>query len=47
LPPATYSVMVTGGGGKVPAKFQSTMTSAIEVVVKAGTQTSDVKLQSK
>jgi hypothetical protein len=45
LPPATYAVMVTGGG--VPAKFQSTRTSGLEVVVKAGGQASDVKLESK
>lgn len=46
LPPANYSVMVTAAAG-VPAKYQSTRTSGLEVVVKAGEQTADVKLQSK
>jgi hypothetical protein len=35
LPPSTYVAMVTGGVG-VPAKYQSTRTSGLEVVVKAG-----------
>lgn len=47
LPAATYAVMVTGAGDKVPGKYQSTMTSGLQLVVKAGTQTGDVKLQSK
>jgi hypothetical protein len=47
LPPADYAAMVTGGGDKVPAKYRSTMTSGLQVVVKAGEQTTDVKLQSK
>jgi hypothetical protein len=46
LPPSTYAAMVTGGVG-VPAKYQSTRTSGLEVVVKAGQQTSDLALQSK
>lgn len=47
LPPATYAVMVTGGVKPVPSKHQSTMTSGVEVVVKSGSQTADVQLQSK
>ncbi len=46
LPPATYAVMVTGATA-VPAKYQSTRTSGVEVVVKAGEQSANVKLQSK
>lgn len=46
LPPATYAVLVTAAPG-VPAKYQSTMTSGLEVAVKAGTQTADLRLQSK
>jgi hypothetical protein len=45
LPPASFTVMVTGAG--VPEKFQSTRTSGLEVVVKAGRNTADLKLQSK
>lgn len=46
LPPASYAVMVTGAVG-VPEKYQSTRTSGLEVVVKAGEQKADLKLQSK
>jgi hypothetical protein len=46
LPPATYAGMVTAAPG-VPARYLSTMTSGLEVAVKAGPQTADVKLQSK
>jgi hypothetical protein len=45
LPPATYAVMVTGAA--VPAKYQSTRTSGLETVVKAGEQSTALKLQSK
>jgi hypothetical protein len=47
LPVATYAVMVTGGVKPLPARCQSTMTSGVQVVVKAGSQTADVSLQSK
>ncbi len=47
LPPATYAVMATGEVKPLPAKYQSTATSGLRVVVKAGVQTADVKLQSK
>ncbi len=47
LPPGTYAVMVTGGVKPPPAKYQSTMTSGVELVVKGGPNTADVKLQSK
>ncbi len=47
LPPATYAVMVTGGAKPPPAKYRSTMTSGVELVVKAGPNTADVNLQSK
>jgi hypothetical protein len=46
LPPATYAGMVTAAPG-VPARYLSTMTSGLEVAVKAGPQTADLKLQSK
>jgi hypothetical protein len=46
LPAATYVVMVSGVGG-LPAKYQSTRTSGLEVTVKAGPQTVDFALQSK
>jgi hypothetical protein len=47
LPPANYSLMVTGGAKPLPGKYESTQTSRLEVVVKAGSNTSDVNLQSK
>ena len=47
LPPADYAVMVTGEAKPLPAKYQSTATSGVRVVVKAGAQTADVNLQSK
>lgn len=47
LPPASYAVVVTGGGKPIPAKYQSTATSGVRVVVTAGAQTADVNLQSK
>lgn len=47
LPPATYSLTVTGGVKPLPGKYASTQTSRLEVVVKAGPNTSDVDLQSK
>jgi hypothetical protein len=46
LPPATYAAMVTAAPG-IPAKYQSTMTSGLEVAVKAGPQAAELKLQSK
>jgi hypothetical protein len=46
LPLATYAVMVTGVAA-VPAKYQSTRTSGLEVVVKPGSLTADLNLQSK
>jgi hypothetical protein len=47
LPPATYAVMVTGGAKPPPARYRSTMTSGVELVVKAGPNTADVNLHSK
>jgi hypothetical protein len=46
LPPANYAGMVSAAPG-VPAKYQSVMTSGLQVGVKAGPQTVDLKLQSK
>ena len=46
LPAATYAVVVSAAPG-LPAKYQSTMTSGVEVAVKAGSQTTDLKLSSK
>lgn len=46
LPPANYAGMVSAAIG-VPARYQSVMTSGLQVGVKAGPQTVDLKLQSK
>lgn len=47
LPAASYAVSVTSGETPIPVKFQIAKTSGLEVVVKAGDQANDVKLQSK
>ena len=47
LPAGNYAVMVTDGGAvKIPAKYQSVMTSGVSVVVKGGENAADLGTQS-
>jgi hypothetical protein len=48
LPAGNYAAMVTDGGAvKLPARYQSVMTSGLAVAVKGGQNTADLELQSK
>jgi hypothetical protein len=47
LPAAAYAAAVAGGVRPIPAKYRAAETSGLEVVVKAGSQAVDLKLQSK
>jgi len=47
LPPGKYVAMFNSEGAKIPAKFQSTMTSGVTLDVKTDANTFDAALKSK